>query len=95
MKIKALVVDNNPVLLRAVSAILGQEGCIVKTAETGLEALEIVDEFCPGIVFTDLIMPMVSGEQLCRILRNTKKHEGVFIVVLSAIFIEDRESGSP
>jgi signal transduction histidine kinase/DNA-binding response OmpR family regulator len=91
MEIKALVVDNNPVLLRAVSAILSQEGCVVRTAATGLEALEIVVDFCPDIVFTDLIMPMVSGEQLCRILRNTKKHEGVFIVVLSAIIIEDRE----
>ncbi len=90
MDIKALVVDNNPVLLRAVSAILAQEGCIVQTAGTGLEAIEIADDFCPDIVFTDLIMPMVSGEQLCRILRNTKKHEGVFIVVLSAIVLEDR-----
>ncbi|MGB3212569.1 MAG: response regulator [Desulforhopalus sp.] len=91
MKVKALVVDNNPVLLRAVSVILSQEGCTVQTAETGLEALEVVDEFCPDIVYTDLIMPMVSGEQLCRILRNMKKHEEVFIVVLSAIIIEDRE----
>ena len=91
MKIKALVVDNNPVLLKAVSAIVGKEGCIVKTAETGLEALEIVDELGPDIVFTDLVMPMIGGEQLCRILRNSKKHEGVFIVVLSAIFLEDRE----
>lgn len=91
METKALVVDNNPVLLRAVSAILGQEGCIVQTAGTGLEALEIVDDFCPDVVFTDLIMPMVSGEQLCRILRNTNKHKAVFIVVLSAIIVEDRE----
>jgi two-component system cell cycle sensor histidine kinase/response regulator CckA len=91
LEIKALVVDNNPVLLRAVSAILGQEGCLVEIAKTGLEALEIVDGFCPDIVFTDLIMPMVSGEQLCRILRYTKKHEGIFIVVLSAIVVEDGE----
>ncbi len=91
MPIKALVVDNNPVLLRAISVILSQEGCLVKTAGTGLEALEILDDYCPDIVFTDLIMPMVSGEQLCRILRNTKKHEHVFIVVLSAIILEDRE----
>jgi PAS domain S-box-containing protein len=91
MEIKALVVDNNPVLLRAVSAILSQEGCIVQTAATGLEALEIIVDFCPDIVFTDLIMPMVSGEQLCRILRKTKKYEGIFIVVLTATFIEDRE----
>ncbi len=91
MQIRALVVDNNPVLLKAVAAILSQEGCIVLTAETGLEALEIVDDFCPDIVFTDLIMPMVSGEQLCRILRNTKNHDEIFIVVLSATIIEDQE----
>jgi len=91
MDIKALVVDNNPVLLRAVAAILQQEGCTVKTAGTGLEALEIADAFTPDFVVTDLIMPMVSGEQLCRILRNTKKHQGVFIVVLSATVLEDRE----
>ncbi len=90
MEIKALVVDNNPVLLRAVSAILAQEDCIVQTAGTGLAALEIIDDFVPDIVFTDLIMPMVGGEQLCRILRNTKKHQKVFIVVLSAIVLEDR-----
>lgn len=88
---KTLVVDNNPVLLRAVEAILNQEGCIVRTAGTGLEALEILDDFSPDIVFTDLIMPMVSGEQLCRILRNLKKHENIFIVVLSAIVLEDRD----
>ena len=76
--------------MRAVSAILSQEGCTVQTAGTGLAAIEVVDDFQPDIVFTDLIMPMVSGEQLCRILRSTNKHERVFIVVLSAIVLEDR-----
>lgn len=91
MAIKTLVVDNNPVLLKAVSTILTQEGCDVKTAGTGLEALEILQDFEPELVVTDLIMPLVGGEQLCRILRNTKKHENVFIVVLSAIILEDQE----
>lgn len=91
MEVKALVVDNNPVLLRAISAMLAQEGCTVQTAGTGLAALEVIDDFVPDIVFTDLIMPMVSGEQLCRILRSTNKYEKVFIVVLSAIVLEDGE----
>ncbi len=90
MAIKTLVVDNNPVLLKAVSAILGQEGFEVKSAGTGLEALEILEDYEPEIVFTDLIMPLVSGEQLCRILRNTKKHEHIFIVVISATILEDQ-----
>lgn len=89
--IQALVVDNNPVLLKAVATILAREGCMVKSATTGLEALEIIQDYSPDIVFTDLIMPLVSGEQLCRILRNTKKHQNIFIVVLSAIILEDRE----
>ncbi len=89
--IKTLVVDNNPVLLKAVSTLLIQEGCAVKTAGTGLEALEILQDYQPDMVFTDLIMPLVSGEQLCRILRHTKKHQDVFIVVLSAIIVEDLE----
>ncbi len=88
---KVLVVENNPVLLKAVSTILAREGCMVRSAATGLEALEILQDYAPDIVFTDLIMPLVSGEQLCRILRNTKKHENIFIVVLSAIVLEDRE----
>ncbi len=91
MTLSVLVVDNNPVLLKAITAILAQEGCSIKAAENGLQALELLQDYSPDIVFTDLIMPQVSGEQLCRILRNTKKHESVFIVVLSAIILEDRE----
>ena len=91
MKTKVLAVDNNPVLLQAISTILDQEGCEVRSAGTGLEALEILDEFIPDILFTDLIMPRVSGEQLCRVVRSSAKYADVFIVVLSAIVVEDRE----
>lgn len=91
MKIRALVVDNNPVLLKAISTILTRENCTVKTAENGLHALEILEDYSPDIVFTDLIMPQVNGEQLCNILRHTKKHKRTFIVVLSATVVEDRE----
>ena len=91
MKIRALVVDNNPVLLKAISTILIRENCTVKTAENGLHALEILEDYTPDIVFTDLIMPQVNGEQLCNILRHTKKHKKTFIVVLSATVVEDRE----
>ena len=91
MKIKVLAVDNNPVLLKAISTILTQEGCEVSEAGTGLDALEILDHFVPDIICTDLIMPRVSGEQLCRVLRSSKKYKDVFIVVLSAIVLEDRD----
>ena len=91
MAIKALVVDNNAVFLKAVSTMLEQEGCAVRCAGTGLEALQLLASYDPEVVFTDLIMPLVDGEQLCRILRQTPRHRHVFLVVLSAIIAEDEE----
>jgi PAS domain S-box-containing protein len=92
MKIKALVVDNNPVLLRAVSAILEQEGCEVVSAVNGLDALNMLKKYTPDIVFTDLVMPLVGGEQLCRIIRSNKELKNVFLVVVSGIVLEDFEN---
>ena len=88
---KALVVENNPVLLKAVSAILEQEGLEVQTANNGLQALEILENLTPDLVFTDLVMPLVGGEQLCRIIRSTPKIAHVFLVILSAIILEEKE----
>lgn len=89
--LRVLAVDNNPVLLRAITTMLRQQGCEVMEAETGLEALEILDHTVPDLLITDLIMPRVSGEQLCRIVRSSKKYKDVYIVVLSAIVLEDKE----
>lgn len=91
MTIKALVVDNNKVILKAVETILKQEGCLVKAVTTGLAALENLESFSPDIVFTDLVMPLVDGEQLCGIIKNTNKYKRIFVVVLSGIVVEDKE----
>jgi PAS domain S-box-containing protein len=91
MAIKALVVDNNPVLLRAVSALLEQEHCQVMTASNGLEAIEVLQEYLPDIVFTDMIMPLVGGDKLCKIIRKSPRLKDIFLVVLSAVVIEERE----
>ena len=91
MAIKTLVVDNNPVLLKAVSAFFEQEGCLVTCACNGLEALELLQDYHPDIVITDLIMPLVGGDKLCKIIRKSPKLRDIFIVVLSAIILEERE----
>ncbi len=91
MAVTALVVDNNPVLLKAVSFILSQEGCEVSVAKNGLEALEILKKDTPDILFTDLIMPLVDGEQLCKIVRGVDEYKKIFLVVLSAVILEDKE----
>ena len=89
MNIQVLVVDNNPVFLKALSTILIQEGCAVTTAANGLEALSALKGAIPDIVFTDLVMPQIGGEQLCKIIRSTEELCNIFLVVVSAIVLED------
>ncbi len=86
---KALVVDNSPVILKIVSNILEEAGCTVQTAGDGLEALDMLMEFPPDIIFTDLVMPKIDGAKLSHIIRHTPGYEHIFLVVLSGIALED------
>lgn len=90
--IKVLLVDNNPVLLKAVTTILEQAGCDVESVENGLEALEKLKSYHPDILITDLIMPHVNGQQLCKIIRNTEEYNNIYIIVLSAIIHKDLDT---
>ncbi len=86
---KVLVVDNSPVILKIVAKALEDAGCSVQTAVDGLEALDMLMEFPPDILFTDLVMPKIDGAKLCHIVRNTPGYEHIFLVVLSGIALED------
>ncbi len=85
----ALVVDNSPVIVKIVASALEEAGCSVQTASDGLEALDLLMEFPPDIIFTDLVMPRIDGAKLCHIVRNTPEYEHIFLVVLSGIALED------
>ncbi len=88
-KERVLVVDNNPVLLKIVVNILEGEGCEVHGATDGLEAMDVIADFKPDVIFTDLVMPKIDGSKLCYIVRNTPELKDIFLVVLSGIGIED------
>ena len=86
--LKVLVVENNPVILKIISSHLEKEGCEVLTAIDGLAALNILDSIRPDILFIDLIMPRVSGDQLCGIIRRDNYLKDIFIAVHSATILE-------
>ena len=82
---KILVVDNNPVVTQFMVNRLEKEGYDVRSAETGLSALNILQSFIPDVIFIDLVMPNISGEKLCRIIRDTPELKNVFIVIISGV----------
>ncbi|MEW6500281.1 MAG: diguanylate cyclase [Thermodesulfobacteriota bacterium] len=86
---KILVVDNNPVILRLMRGFLEKEGHEVRTASDGLSALYLLESFVPDVIFTDLVMPNIDGEKLCRIVRDMPALTGVYLVILSGIAAEE------
>lgn len=91
-KCKVLVVENNKTVLKLLCHHLEAEGCTVTTAPDGLAALLQLDNSIPDIVFTDIIMPKVSGDQLCRIIRNDSRLKDLFIAVHSSTSLEDNRN---
>jgi PAS domain S-box-containing protein len=84
-----LVVDNHPMLLKFMANLLTRQGHRVVTAQDGLSALEFLEEFRPDVVFLDLVMPHISGKQLCRVIRSMPALENSVVVILSAVAAEE------
>ena len=87
-KYTTLVVDNNPVVVKLVANYLEQSHHRVLTAHDGLSALDILKKETPEVIIVDLIMPNISGTQLCRIIRDTPHLKNTFIIILSGIAAE-------
>ncbi|MDH5299322.1 MAG: PAS domain-containing protein, partial [Desulfobulbaceae bacterium] len=85
---KILVVDNSIFFVNLLSKLLRDEGHEVRTAMDGLAALDVLQAFRPDVIFTDMVMPRIGGDRLCRIIRHTPGLEDVFLVVLSAVAVE-------
>ncbi len=88
MKKKILVVDNHPVILKYMTNLLEKHGHQVKTAKDGLSALDILRTSTPHVMFIDLVMPNIDGEQLCRIIREMPALKDTYTVILSATIAE-------
>jgi adenylate cyclase len=94
-----LVVDDNPDLRTYVSDILRRSGYQVYTARNGYEGFGKAQEISPNLIITDLMMPLVTGVEMIRMIRNEDKVKGTPIILLTAKVdeetrIESTENGA-
>ncbi len=73
-KCRALVVEDDPLVLETTAAIVRSFGFSVRTAEDGFAALKILREVLPDIILCDLRMPGMSGFELLSIVRRRSPH---------------------
>ncbi|MCU0907606.1 MAG: phosphate regulon transcriptional regulator PhoB [Rhodobacteraceae bacterium] len=81
---RVLVVEDETAQREILAYNLEAEGFRVARAETGDEALVLVDEERPDIIVLDWMLPGVSGIEICRRLKARSDTRGVPIIMLSA-----------
>lgn len=79
-----LVVDDTPSELELISRYLRDNGYTVIAAKDGKEALNRAKQSKPDVVVTDVVMPNMSGFELCRSLKQDPETEKLPIVICSS-----------
>src|SRR5688500_3125755 len=79
-----LVVDDEADIRNVLQAQLTREGLTVRTASTGPEAIEAAKRLQPSLVILDLMLPGLSGTEVCRRLRADPETRDIPIIMLSA-----------
>lgn len=95
---KVLIVDDEPNILilmeQALEKLEDEDEVELMTAKNGLEALDIIKEEKPDLVFLDVMMPKMSGLEVCNTVKNELKMDDVYIIMLTAKGQEyDKQSG--
>lgn len=90
MRFQVLVVDDSEINRAVMAEILAQDGYAVEVAAGGAEALASIKQRPPDLVLLDVMMPEVSGIDVCREIRSTPGLAEIFIILVTAL--ADRDS---
>jgi len=81
---KVLIVDDELNIVTALEFLLQKSGYEVMAAQNGDEALKRVESFAPDLVLLDVMMPRISGYEVCRRMRERAEWKHIKIIMLSA-----------
>lgn len=91
---KIMVVDDEPYIARVIKFKLEQEGYTVISANDGQSGLQKIKDEKPDMVLLDVMMPGLSGYEVCQKIKEDAELAGIPVVILTAKGQErDREQG--
>ena len=80
-----LIVDDNPQNVELLQAFLESLPVKIVTAADGLDALQKVADHHPDLVLLDIMMPQMSGFQVCRRLKSDPKTRDIQVLMVTAL----------
>jgi DNA-binding response OmpR family regulator len=81
---KVLIADDEPSIVTALEFLLQRAGYESRVARNGDEALKAIEADPPDLVLLDVMMPAVSGYEVCKRIRERAEWSGIKVVMLSA-----------
>lgn len=82
---KILVVDDNEQNAELLQAYLEPLECAIEVASDGIEALEKVQANRPDIILLDVMMPRMSGFEVCKRIKNNSETRDIPVVMVTAL----------
>ena len=91
---KILIADDNIQNVELLEAYLAELPCDIDVAYDGAETLEHVQSNRPDLVLLDIMMPKMSGYEVCRQLKSDPATQDILILMITALLeISDIERG--
>jgi twitching motility two-component system response regulator PilG len=82
--LRVMVIDDSKTIRRTAETLLVKEGCSVMTAVDGFEALAMISDHQPHIIFVDIMMPRLDGYQACALIKANPKFQRTPVIMLSS-----------
>lgn len=85
----ALIVDDDPMDVKLLNAILSEEGFHTDIAYDGAEAIEKAHKCSPDMILLDIMMPGINGYEVTQILKNDPETSNIPIILVTALDSEE------
>ncbi len=83
-KPRVLCVDDDPLLSSFVESVLGPAGIVVRSLNEPIVILDMMHEFQPDLLLLDVIMPGLTGYEVCRLLKSHDDWKQVPVIFLTS-----------
>jgi len=90
---KILIVDDDQSLIELVKAVLENEGYDVETAMRGEECIEKLNGYRPDLLLLDMMMPGMSGREVCEKIRKNPKTKDLKIAFITVAKFSEAGKG--
>ena len=80
-----LLVDDNAQNLELMQAFLEELGCSLRTASDGVEAIESIEKSNPNLVILDVMMPRMSGFEVCQKIKSQPSTRDIVVIMVTAL----------